>query len=185
MKDIIFFGDSLTAGYGLSDPAKQALPALISQKIKQTGLQYRVINAGLSGDTTRSAIIRLNSILNHDIKLFVLELGANDFLRGHSPAEINANLQQIISRVKVRCPEASILILGIALPNWAAGFQGSGYTSIFQQLANENGIAIVPSFLEGIAGNRSMNMPDGVHPLAKGYERAAENIWPSVLSLIS
>ncbi|KQM77861.1 hypothetical protein ASE74_15795 [Pedobacter sp. Leaf216] len=183
MEKIVFFGNSLIAGYGLKDPKSEALPALIDQKLKQQRFSFEVVNAGLSGDTTAAALSRIAPYLTGNIAIFVIELGANDFLRGLSPTLIYNNLQTILSRVRVAQPLASILILGIALPQWAYG-HGSGYQGIYEKLAKENGVAIVPSFLKNVAGNRSLNMPDGVHPLASGYRIAAENIWPEIHTII-
>ena len=181
---VIFFGDSLTAGYGLKHPQKEAIPALLAAQMQHAGFDYDVVNAGISGDTTRSALNRLSSILHGDVAGFVLELGANDFLRGYAPAEVSANLQTIIARVRKDYPDAWIMLLGIELPAWANTYAGSGYANIFRELASVNKIYLVPSFLEGVAGNRSLNMIDGVHPLASGYIKAAENIWPTLLNIL-
>ncbi|RBQ11519.1 arylesterase [Pedobacter miscanthi] len=181
---IIFFGDSLVAGYGLQNPSTESIPALISEKLKQQGLNYEVINAGISGDTTSSALSRLDEVLKEKPGIFILELGANDFLRGISPLLILTNLQNIISRVKLACPGAAILLLGIELPDWATGLHQGDYTEIFSALAHKNNIELVPSFLKNVAGIRSLNMPDGVHPLKEGYAIAAENIWPVLYGVI-
>lgn len=183
-KKIIFFGDSLTAGYGLRQPQNEAIPALLAANIHVAGFNYVVVNAGISGDTSRSALSRLSSVLQGDVAGFILELGANDFLRGHAPAEVSANLQTIINQVRKAYPAAWILLLGIELPAWAQAFQGSGYANIFRELATVNKIFLVPSFLKGVTGNRSLNMIDGVHPLASGYIKAAENIWPTLLAIL-
>ncbi|RZJ87576.1 MAG: arylesterase [Chryseobacterium sp.] len=184
MKKIVFFGDSLTAGYGLRDPEKESIPALISHRLKHLGMDFEVSNAGISGDTTRTAIDRLASILVGDIAVFVLELGANDFLRGHSVREVESNLQTIITNVKKAYPQSAILLLGLELPYWAHVGHGSGFGGIFQNLAKANSIALVPSFLSGVAGNRALNMPDGVHPLAAGYQLATDNILPALLKIL-
>ncbi|PWS29675.1 arylesterase [Pedobacter paludis] len=184
MKEIVFFGDSLTAGYGLKNPAKESMPALIEEKILQLGLNLRVVNAGISGDTTRSALARIHRSLKGEIGIFVLELGANDFLRSYDVGEVRMNLQMMINQVQKAYPQASILLLGIELPVWAHSANSAGYTNVFASLAKENDIELVPSFLKGVAGIRSLNMFDGVHPLASGYVVAADNIWPSLLKLI-
>ncbi|WP_025145460.1 arylesterase [Pedobacter jeongneungensis] len=184
MLKVIFFGDSLFAGYGLSDPSRESIPALIGEKLKKKGLNYGTINAGVSGDTTTSALSRLDRVLKEDMAIFILELGANDFLRGINPALVTANLQAIINKVKSACPSASILLLGIELPVWANEAHSTGYGIIFSQLAKKNGIALVPSFLKNVSGHRELNMPDGVHPLKKGYQIAAENIWPELHRII-
>lgn len=181
---IVFFGDSLVAGYGLKDPSSESIPALINTKLKNLGLHYSVINAGVSGDTTASALARLDQTLNEKPAIFILELGANDFLRGMSPVLILSNLQLIISKVKSTCPSASILLLGIELPDWATGLHHGDYSVIFSALAERNGISLVPSFLKNVAGIRALNMYDGVHPLKEGYQIAAENIWPELYRII-
>lgn len=134
---IVFFGDSLVAGYGLKDPLSESIPALINAKLKKLGLKHTVINAGLSGDTTASALSRLGHVLNENPAIFILELGANDFLRGMSPVLILSNLQLIINKVKSTCPWASILLLGIELPYWATGWHQSDYSGIFPALAEK------------------------------------------------
>ncbi|WP_316846779.1 GDSL-type esterase/lipase family protein [Pedobacter psychrodurus] len=174
MEKIVFFGNSLVAGYGLKDPASESLPALIDQKLKQHGMNFQVVNAGISGDTTASALSWIARSLQGGIAIFIIELGANDFLRGIAPSLIYDNLQSIISRVKSECPRASILIPGIALPQWAHMSHGRGYGGIYEKLARENNTAIVPSFLKNVSGKRALNMPDGVHPLAPGYQIASE-----------
>ena len=180
----MFFGDSLTAGYGLSSPQSESLPALINQRLVTSGMQYDVVNAGVSGDTTRAARLRLERYVNLDMALFILELGANDFLRGYSPPEVQQNLQYIIDKVKEKSPAVPILLLGIELPLWIANSYIDGYRKIFSNLSKQNSISLVPSFLKGVSGNRALNMIDGVHPLAAGYRVAADNIWPTIKQML-
>ena len=116
--------------------------------------------------------------------LFVLELGANDFLRGYSPAEVQQNLQNIIDSVRAKSPAVPILLLGIELPLWIVNSYVDGYRKIFSNLRKQNSISLVPSFLKGVSGNRALNMIDGVHPLAAGYKIAAENIWPTIRQML-
>jgi acyl-CoA thioesterase-1 len=184
MMKIIFFVDSLTAGYGLRNPDSEAVPALIAQKLLAKGMDFEVVNAGMSGDTSRSALSRLDEVLQGEVAGFVLELGANDFLRGFPPQEVYSNLRSIIERVKLRYPDAWILLLGIELPTWAMGAYAVGYADIFSSLAKEMDIDLLPSFLKGVAGKAHLNMPDGVHPLAKGYAMAAENLWPIMFKIL-
>jgi len=184
MDKIVFFGNSLVAGYGLKDPATESLPALISKKLKQQGMSFQVVNAGISGDTTGSALSRITRSLQGEIAIFIIELGANDFLRGIAPGQIYDNLRAIISRVRSSYPRVSILILGIALPQWGHLSNGKGYDGIYEKLAKENNTAIIKSFLKNVSGNRALNMPDGVHPLAAGYQIAAENIWPEIYAIV-
>ena len=184
MKKIVFFGDSLTAGYGLSSPHSESLPALINERLLTSGMYYDVVNAGISGDTTRAARLRIEKYTSFDMALFVLELGANDFLRGYSPVEVQQNLQFMIDRVREKSPAVPILLLGIELPLWIANSYVDGYRKIFSNLSKQNSISLVPSFLKGVSGNRALNMIDGVHPLAAGYKIAAENIWPTIRQLL-
>jgi len=147
-------------------------------------MYYDVVNAGISGDTTRAARVRIEKYTNFDMALFVLELGANDFLRGYSPVEVQQNLQFMIDRVREKSPAVPILLLGIELPLWIANSYVDGYRKIFSNLSKQNSISLVPSFLKGVSGNRALNMIDGVHPLAAGYKIAAENIWPTIRQLL-
>ena len=185
MKQIVFFGDSLTAGYGLKDPLSESLPALIANEIEKTGLDYQVINAGISGDTSWSGLARLDEVLATPVDVFVLELGANDLLRGYSAQQLRANLQKIIDKVRSAYPRAAILILGMELPAWISAPGLSGFRNIYHELASANNCSLVPFFLSGVAGVRHLNMYDGVHPLAEGYQVIAQTVWPALMSLLS
>ena len=174
-KTILFFGNSLTAGMGL-DP-ELAFPALIQLKIDSLSLNYQVINSGLSGETTASGKNRLNWVLNQQIDIFVLELGANDGLRGISLEETRKNLQLIIDRVKEHNPQVIIVLSGMQIPpNLGIEYTG-GFQSIFPELAEQNKIALIPFLLEDVAGNTSLNQPDGIHPTKEGHIIVAENVW--------
>ena len=174
-KTILFFGNSLTAGMGL-DP-ELAFPALIQLKIDSLSLNYQVINSGLSGETTASGKNRLNWVLNQQIDIFVLELGANDGLRGISLEETRKNLQLIIDRVKEHNPQVIIVLSGMQIPpNLGIEYTG-GFQSIFPDLAEKNKIALIPFLLEDVAGNASLNQPDGIHPTKEGHIIVAENVW--------
>ncbi|MGI4020500.1 MAG: arylesterase [Janthinobacterium lividum] len=175
LKQILFFGDSLTAGYGL--PSYQAFPALIQQKINDQQLPYHVINAGLSGETSAGGKSRIVSILNQPIDVFVLELGINDILRGITVAETLNNLQFIIELAKVMHPDVKMVLLGMELPLFLTGNLLKDFRMIFRQLADKNNMTLMPFLLLGVAGNRLLNLPDGVHPNAKGYEIIAGNVW--------
>jgi acyl-CoA thioesterase-1 len=184
MKHILFFGDSLTAGYGLANAATQSYPALIEHKINSAGLAYRVSNAGVSGDTTRGGLNRLDYWLNQPIDVFILELGINDAIRGVAPAAIQRNLQQIIDRVKLKYPAVKIALMGMQLPNFIPGSRIADFRNIFIRLANNNQLAFVPFFLEGVAGKRDLNLRDGLHPSAEGYRIIADNVWPVIEKLL-
>ncbi|MBF8964020.1 arylesterase [Pontibacter sp. FD36] len=176
MKTILFFGDSLTAGYGL--PTAQAYPSLIQDKLKEEGYDdYTVINAGISGDTTSSGLYRLDRWLAAPIDIFVLALGANDGLRGIPARETSQNLQQIIDKVKHKHPEAQIILSGMEFPDIVPGRYAAEFRKLFRELAIRNNVTFVPFLLEGVAGMRHLNLPDGVHPNAEGQKILARHTW--------
>lgn len=175
-KTILFFGNSLTAGYGLEDP-EEAFPALIQQKIDSLNLPYKVINAGLSGETTSGGVNRINWLLKQQIDIFVLELGANDGLRGLKISQTKRNLQSILDTVKARYPNAKRILLGMEVPPNMGGKYVSDFRVIFRQVAEENNIPFVPFMLEGVAGIPELNLRDGIHPTGEGYKIVAENVW--------
>ncbi len=174
-KRILFLGNSLSAGLGVAP--EQAFPALIQQKIDSLGWQFQVINAGLSGETTAGGMRRLNWLLKRKIDVLVLELGANDGLRGHSPKLTEENLQEIIKRTKKKFPDVRIIIAGMeALPNMGDVFVKE-FRAIFPRLAQKNDAALIPFLLENVAGKPELNQGDGVHPNAAGHKIVAENVW--------
>jgi acyl-CoA thioesterase I len=175
-KTILFFGNSLTAGYGLEDPS-EAFPAIIQNKIDSLKLPYKVINAGLSGETTAGGKNRIDWLLKQKIDIFVLELGANDGLRGIPVAETSKNLQTIVDKVKAKYPDARQVPLGMEVPPNMGGTYVAQFRVIFRQIAEKNNMAFVPFMLEGVAGNTELNLRDGIHPTAKGYKIVAENVW--------
>lgn len=185
MHNILFFGDSLTAGYGLSNVSVESLPALLQGKINAAGLEFKVINAGVSGETSAGGLTRIDLLLNQQIDVFVLELGANDILRGISPQHTAANLQGIVDKVKGRYPEAKMLLLGMELPAWIPGSLVADFRRIFRQVAHQNQMALVPFMLDGVAGLRHLNLHDGIHPTAAGYRIVADKVWPVLKRLIS
>jgi acyl-CoA thioesterase-1 len=172
---ILFLGDSLTAGLGLK-PA-QAYPALIEEKIREKKLPFEVINAGVSGDTTAGGLARLDWLLQKDIDVLVLALGANDGLRGLPIAQTKANLQAIIDRVKAKNPAVKIVIAGMQIPPNMGGEYGAAFGAIFAAVAHANDAALVPFLLEGVAGRDNLNQEDHIHPTAAGQKILAENVW--------
>jgi acyl-CoA thioesterase-1 len=184
MKQIIFFGDSLTAGYGLRSAATESFPALLQQKINQSGFPYQIINAGISGDTTQSALYRLENILRSPVAIFILALGANDMIRSHSPAATAANLEKIIHRVKETNPQVKLALLGMELPSWITQSRAEPYRKLYRGLAEKYGMNYLPFLLEGVAGKPELNMPDGLHPNATGYQIIAERVWPLLHSML-
>lgn len=185
MKNILFFGDSLTAGYGLGDTSQESYPALIQKKINSAGLYYHVINGGISGDTTAGGLSRLSYWLTREIDVFVLELGINDIIRGIQPTQISINLQQIINTVKFKYPGARIALMGMQVPDFIPYQFAREFNNVYQEVARTNRIAILPSFLAGVAGQAHLNLQDKLHPSAKGYEIIAENVWKVIYPLIN
>lgn len=175
-KDVIlFFGNSLTAGMGL-EPS-EAFPALIQNRLDSLDYDYEVINAGLSGETTASGKNRINWVLNQDVDVFVLELGANDGLRGIPLEETRKNLQDIINTVKEKNPETKIVLAGMQIPPNMGEEYTTEFRNIFPELAEENNVELIPFLLEGVAGDPKLNQQDGIHPTAEGYEIVADNVW--------
>lgn len=180
---IMFVGTSLTAGLGVEPD--QAYPALIQQKIDSAGMSYRVVNAGVSGETSAGALRRIDWLLREPVSVLVLETGANDGLRGQDPDSIRANIQAIIDRVHAKQPQARILLVGMnAMPNLGRGYY-TRFEAVFPAVARANGLPIVPSLLEGVGGVDSLNQPDGIHPSPAGHRRLAANVWQTLLPLLA
>ena len=184
MQNMLFFGDSLTAGYGLRNAAAESFPAIIGQKIAGAGLDYKIINAGLSGDTTAGGLRRLDYWLSQPVSVFVLELGINDIIRGVAPSTTRKNLQEIIDRVKAKYPKVKIALMGMQIPDFIHSPVAAQFRHIFTGLATTNNISLVPFFLEGVAGKPHFNLPDQLHPNAAGYRVIADNVWPVIEKLI-
>jgi len=172
---ILFFGTSLTAGMGL-DP-NDAYPAVIQKKLDSLNLPYQVVNAGLSGETTAGGINRIDWVLNQEVEIFVLELGANDGLRGIPLDETRKNLQAIIDRVRSKNPETKIILAGMQIPPNLGQEYTSEFRNIFPELAKKNKLRLIPFLLEDVAGNPELNQQDGIHPTAKGQKILAKNVW--------
>ncbi len=172
---VLCFGTSLTAGLGL-DP-EDAYPALLQTKIDSAGLRFRVVNAGVSGETSAAGVRRIEWLLDQPIAVLVLELGANDALRGQDLTAARRNLQEIIDRTRARYPKAQIVVAGMeAPPNLGARYT-RGFRNLFEALARVNDAALVPFILEGVAGRPELNQADGMHPTAAGARIMAENVW--------
>jgi acyl-CoA thioesterase-1 len=181
-KFIIFFGNSLTAGYGL-EPS-EAFPAFIQQKIDSLNLPYKVVNAGLSGETTAGGVERVDWILKQHVDVFVLELGANDGLRGTPVDVTKENLIKIIDKVRAKNPEVHILLAGMeAPPNMGLKFV-TDFKGIYQAIAKEKNVALIPFLLQDVAGKKELNQADGIHPTAKGQKIIAETVWKSLKPLL-
>ena len=174
-KVILCFGDSLTAGYGL-DPA-QAFPALIQAKIKARGWGFRVINAGLSGETTAGGRRRIAWVLQRPIDVLVLALGANDGLRGLPIAEARHNLQAIIDHTRQTYPQVKIVLAGMQAPTNLGREYTTSFQALFPALAAANDVALIPFLLAGVGGIPALNLPDGIHPTPAGHAIIAQNVW--------
>ena len=175
MKTILVLGDSLSDGFQLK--RSEAYPALIANKLRAAGLNLQVTNASATGGTTEGGLERLPPHLKRKIDIFILELGINDAFRGVPVGQIQNNLQQIIDRVKARNPNVRVVIAGMQLPNYGADDYVSAFGKMFGELATKNGVALVPYLLDGVAGDPSLNLLDGIHPNAAGQKILAENVW--------
>ncbi len=174
-KIVLFLGDSLAAGYGLQ--GSQAFPALIQQKIDAQGWSFKVINAGLSGDTSAGGLRRIDWLLRGQVDVLVLELGANDGLRGIDLATTRANLQGIIDKVKAKNPQVRVVIAGMMVPPNLGQTYTRDFRNLFPELARRNQAVLIPFLLEGVAGDPKLNLPDGIHPTAEGHRIVAETVW--------
>lgn len=179
---ILFFGDSITAGFGLE--TEQAFPAVIQQKIDSLGLNYNVVNAGLSGETSAGGLRRVDWILRQTVDVFVLELGGNDGLRGIDPQNTKQNLQGIIDKVEETYPEAEIVLTGMEAPPNLGDLYTNEFRSVYRELASENDVIFMPFILRDVAGNPDLNLPDGIHPTAKGHRIVARNLWEVLKPLL-
>lgn len=174
-KTILFFGNSLTAGYGL-DPS-EAFPALIQGKTDSAGLKYKTVNAGVSGETSAGGNARIDWILKQPVDVFVLELGANDGLRGIPVTETRKNLQSIIDKVKAKYPKAKLVLAGMQIPPNMGQEYAVQFKNLFPELAKKNDMALIPFLLQGVAGIRELNQQDAIHPTAAGDKIVAQNVW--------
>lgn len=172
---ILFFGDSLTAGLGL-DP-NLAFPGLLQQRLDSLGYSYEVINAGLSGETTASGSNRLGWVLRQPVDVFVLELGANDGLRGIPLSETRKNLKAMIAQVRKTYPEAIIVLAGMQLPPNMGPEYTEEFRKIFPEVAQSEEVLLIPFLLQNVGGIPELNQDDGIHPTEEGHEIVAENVW--------
>jgi acyl-CoA thioesterase-1 len=183
-RTILFFGNSLTAGYGIG-PAR-AFPALIQARLEAETLPYRAVNAGRSGDTTSGGLARLDATLTTHPRpdVFVLELGANDGLRGHSPTTTEANLDAMLHRVRQHHTAVRCLLLGMELPPLLGGPYAAAFAALFRKVAARHNAAFVPFLLDGIILNPAFTLPDRVHPNSAGQQRMADVVWPVLRPLL-
>jgi acyl-CoA thioesterase-1 len=175
MKRILVLGDSLSAGFGLK--SSQAWPALITDKLRAAGLNFEITNASQTGGTSAGGLERLPAHLKRKIDIFVLELGINDAFRGVPIAQLRNNLQAIIDMVKMKNPNARIIIAGMELPNYTEDDYVFAFGQLYADLAAKNKATLIPYLLEGVGGDPNLNQPDRIHPSAAGQRILAENVW--------
>ena len=181
---VLAVGTSLTAGYGLPDP-DLAYPGLIEKRVEDAGLSYRVVNAGVSGETSAGALRRMDWLLRQKIDVFVLETGANDALRGQDPGATRANIDAILTRATAQSPPPRLVLLGMkAPPNFGAVY-GRGFDAIYPDLARKHGAVLVPFVLEGVAGIPRLNQADGIHPTEEGQRKMADLVWAAIEPLLT
>jgi len=181
-KVILFYGDSLTAGYGLS--TDDAFPAVIEKTLNKKGKATKVVNAGLSGETSAGGLNRLDWVLKQPIDLFVLELGANDGLRGLPLDQTQKNLQAIIDKVKTKYPKTKIVIAGMLVPPNMGPDYTASFRKIFPDLAKKNNASLIPFLLQNVAGDEKLNLADGIHPNVDGHKIVAENVLKVIEPLL-
>jgi len=184
-KTIVFIGDSLTVGYGLDNPKAQSYPALIQEKIDAAQLDYRAVNAGLSGDTTAGGLRRINWLLQQKIDILIIALGGNDGLRGVSADVTKGNLKGIIENARAKYPSVTILLAGMQMPTNMGEAYRQSFQRIFPEVAQENHTRLIPFLLEGVGGDPSLNQPDLIHPTAEGQRLIAEIVWLSLKPLLT
>jgi acyl-CoA thioesterase I len=191
-RTILIFGDSLTAGYGLDDPAAEAFPGLLQQKLNArpdanapagASPRWRVINAGVSGDTSAGGLRRIDWILRQPADVFILELGANDGLRGLPLDQLRANLIAIVAKVRAKNPSVRVLLAGMRMPP-NLGDYAAAYDRLFPELAAGQQWALIPFLLEGVGGTPSLNQADVIHPTADGHKVVAETVWKHLFPLL-
>lgn len=181
-KTILFFGNSLTAGYGVEP--QEAFPSLIQHRIDSLDLPYTVVNAGVSGETTSGGDGRIDWVLQQPVDIFILELGANDGLRGIPVSETRKNLQSIIDKVRAKDSSIKIILAGMQIPPNMGQKYTREFREVFAALASENNIELVPFLLEGVGGEEHLNQADGIHPNPEGHKLLAENVWKYLEKLL-
>lgn len=182
LRTVVVLGDSLAAGYGV-DP-EEAFPALLGAKIREAGLPFAVVNAGVSGDTTAGGARRIDWLLRRPVDVLLLELGGNDGLRGIPPASTRTNLQTIIDKTRARNPRVRIVLAGMQVPSNMGREFTEEFSAIFPALAAKNDAALIPFLLEGVGGDPKLNLPDLIHPTAEGHRILAENCWKVLRPLL-
>ncbi|GMQ25154.1 arylesterase [Algoriphagus sp. oki45] len=177
-KVILFFGNSLSAGYGI-DP-EDAFPGLVQARLDSLGENFKVINGGLSGETTAGGLSRLDWFLEEEPFIFVLELGGNDGLRGIQLSETKKNLLAIIDKVRSKYPDTKIILAGMQIPPNMGQEYTDEFMKIYPAVAQEKNVKLIPFLLEGVAGNPELNLPDGIHPTEEGHQIVFGTVWPFI-----
>lgn len=181
-KNIVFFGNSLTAAYQLSP--EQGFTAILQRRIDSLGLAYTCVNAGLSGETTADGVNRIDWVLQQPVDIFVLELGGNDALRGLPVTESKKNLQAMLEKVKAKYPNSKLVVAGmLAPPNLGAAYTNA-FRDMYPALARKNGAVLIPFLLDGVGGIPELNLPDGIHPNVEGQKVVAETVWKILKPLL-
>lgn len=181
-KIILFFGNSLTAGYGLDE--SESFPSLIQNRLDSLELSYKVVNAGLSGETTAGGVGRIDWILGQKIDIFFLELGGNDMLRGLDIKETERNLRTIIQRVRTKNPNIPIILAGMQAPPNMGSDYADTFNNIYKSLSKEFNTGLIPFLLENVGGITTLNLPDGKHPNAEGQKIVRENVWKELRKVL-
>ena len=181
-KTIVFLGDSLSAGSGVKP--QQAFPLLVAEKIRERGLPFEVVNAGVGGDTTAGGLRRLDWLLQRKVDVLVLELGGNDGLRGLPVSNIKANLQAMIDKARAKYPDVKIVIAGMQMPPNVGAKYREEFQQVFRDVAKENNATMIPFLLEGVGGLREFNQPDLIHPNPEGHKIVADVVWKTLEPLL-
>ncbi|WP_159471356.1 arylesterase [Dyadobacter sp. 3J3] len=182
-KTILFFGNSLTAGYGLDDPSK-SFASLTQKRIDSLGLDYKVVNGGVSGETTAGGNSRVDWILKQPVDVFILELGGNDGLRGIPVSETKKNLQSILDKVKAKYPDAKLVLAGMQMPPSMGKKYTTEFRNVYTDIAASNKLTLIPFLLQGVGGEAKLNQQDGIHPSVEGHKIVAETVWKSLKDIL-
>ena len=177
---VLFLGTSLTEGYGLQNARAHAFPARVQERIERAGLPFRVVNAGVGGDTSAGGLRRLDWLLRMPVRVLVLELGANDGLRGQDVDALRDNLLAVVRNTRARHPGVEIVLAGMRAPPNLGERYTESFRAVFPEVAREADIRLIPFLLEGVGGIRELNQADGIHPSVAGHEIVAETVWTSL-----
>ncbi|MDE0474015.1 MAG: arylesterase, partial [Gammaproteobacteria bacterium] len=177
---VLFLGTSLTEGYGLGNAQEHAFPARVQALINRAALPFRVVNAGVGGDTSAGGLRRLEWLLRMPVRVLVIELGANDGLRGQDVDALRSNLLAVIGQTRARYPEVEILLAGMQAPPNLGQRYTESFRAVFPEVAREADVALIPFLLEDVGGIRELNQADGIHPSVEGHEIIAETVWTSL-----